>query len=78
MRRDEEFKESGSFKAALGSSSSKTEKKLEQIISRISGKKVLRIDSSRISCICWRRVRCRWVFIPLCVEFFFTWQAIFL
>jgi hypothetical protein len=52
MEWDEEFKDSGSCKAALGSSSSKTEKKLEQIISRISGKKVLRIGSWRISYIC--------------------------
>jgi len=49
MGRDEEFKDSGSCKAALGRRSSKTEKKLEKIISRISGKRVLRIDSSRIS-----------------------------
>jgi len=52
MGRDEEFKDNGSCKAALGSSSSKTEKKLEQIISRVSEKKVLRIGSWRINYVC--------------------------
>jgi hypothetical protein len=52
MKQGEEYKDNGSYKAALGSSSLKREKKLEQIILGISGKRFLRIGSSKISNIC--------------------------
>jgi hypothetical protein len=52
MKKGEEYKDNGSCEDALGSSSSKREKKLEQIILGISGKRFLRIGSSKISYIC--------------------------